>query len=41
MTERSGALVCMTTRMQKTRFPAPGEDGATVRVPLRFDASDA
>jgi hypothetical protein len=29
---------CMTRRMQSARFPAPGEKGATVRVPVRFKA---
>lgn len=29
---------CMTKRVQNARFPAPGEKGATVRIPLRFKA---
>jgi hypothetical protein len=29
---------CMTKRMQSARFPAPGDKGATVRIPLRFEA---
>ncbi|MBS2013558.1 MAG: AgmX/PglI C-terminal domain-containing protein [Deltaproteobacteria bacterium] len=29
---------CMTKRVQNARFPAPGDKGATVRIPLRFKA---
>lgn len=29
---------CITKRVQSARFPAPGEKGATVRIPLRFKA---
>lgn len=29
---------CMTKRMQSARFPAPGDKGATVRIPLHFEA---
>ena len=31
-------IACMTKRMHNARFPAPGEKGATVVVPLRFRA---
>jgi len=29
---------CMKKRMQNAHFPAPGDKGATVRIPLHFEA---
>lgn len=29
---------CITKRMQSARFPAPGDKGATVRIPVHFKA---